>query len=503
MLLYFGAAAFLIMLWATRSSFVYPVNNWDDANSYFSVGKALMNGKMPYRDVFDQKGMLLYFLYGLCYLVSHTTFLGVFLMEILWAFADVFGFYKILSLYLKERTAGMLAPLPLALVFSSKSFYWGGAAEEICFPFLIGGLYLGLRYFKTEYPAKAMKKSTLFAAGIFAGMVANIKFTVLGFFFAWMMWVAFSCLIRKDWKSAFVSCGYFLIGMFLPFVPWLLYFGIQGGLYEWYWGYVHVNVFLYSNLRNTDLSIGTRIYTLAKILYWVIRVNWIYFIAAIPGMIFAFLEKGQTMMTRFFVPVLFGFLVLGIYVGGSELPYYALPLGVFAVLGIAAAGAGCAVIYEKIALKKAEKEQPGRKREQAAALLGYVGSVAFSVLIILTNSANLSHMKREKEDIFLYKFRDIVLQSEDPTLLNIGCLDAGLYTVCDIVPTCRWFQTQTINSDIVMQEQERYIREGLIEYVLARESYPAVIEENYELVSQEVFDNGNFESTYYLFQRKE
>ena len=71
-------AAFLVLLFASRSSFLYPFNDWNDANSYFSVGKALFNGKMPYRDVFDQKGMYLYFLYGLAYLVSHTTFLGVF-----------------------------------------------------------------------------------------------------------------------------------------------------------------------------------------------------------------------------------------------------------------------------------------------------------------------------------------------------------------------------------------------------------------------------------------
>ena len=85
-ILYFFLAAFLLMLFVTRSSFLYPCNDWCDANSYFSVGKALFHGKMPYRDVFDQKGMYLYFLYGLSYLVSHTTFLGVFSWRFCWLF---------------------------------------------------------------------------------------------------------------------------------------------------------------------------------------------------------------------------------------------------------------------------------------------------------------------------------------------------------------------------------------------------------------------------------
>ena len=68
---------------------------------------------MPYRDVFDQKGMYLYFFYGLAYLLSHTTFAGVFLMEIILAAFDLFGICRILQLYVKKSTALILSPLVL------------------------------------------------------------------------------------------------------------------------------------------------------------------------------------------------------------------------------------------------------------------------------------------------------------------------------------------------------------------------------------------------------
>ena len=196
---------------ASRSSFLYPCNDWNDANSYFSMGKALFNGKMPYRDVFDQKGPYLYFLYGLAYLVSHTTFAGVYILEGIWAFLDLLGIYYIMRLYLKRNTALFLSPAVLAVIVSSKSFYWGGSAEEICFPFLVWGLYLSIEYFKNSYPGKAVSFKVLFAGGLLAGMVANIKFTVLGFFFAWMMCMAFSFLAGKDFFGA--SKG-------LPGFPW-------------------------------------------------------------------------------------------------------------------------------------------------------------------------------------------------------------------------------------------------------------------------------------------
>ena len=111
-------------------------------------------------------------------------------------------------------------------------------------------------------------------------------------------------------------------------------------------------------------------------------------------------------------------------------------------------------------------------------------------------------MKVKKEDHFLYKFQKIVEQEENPTLLNIGCLDAGLYTVCDIVPTCQWFQTQTVIMDTVLSEQERYIREGQITFVIARDSYPDVIWEQYELVASQPWDHNGQEFTYYLSLKK-
>lgn len=493
---YLVAAGFLLLFFATRSSFFYPCNDWNDANSYFSVGKALFNGKMPYRDVFDQKGMYLYFLYGLAYLVSHTTFAGVFLLEGILAAFDLFGICRILMLYVKRGTALVLSPLVLAVIVSSRSFYWGGSAEEVCFPFLVWGLYLALDYFKNRYPGEAMDTWRIFAGGLLAGMVANIKFTVLGFFFAWMMCVFFSFLVRKELIRGIKSCFIFLGGMALPFLPWVIYFAVNHGLYEWYWGYVYINVFVYSNLNGEGPTLYERVYTLSKILYWVIRTNIIYFIFIIPGMIWVIMGKNKKWLERFLPVALSFFLFLGIYVGGSELPYYALPLAVFTVLGFALAGRilewGIGQIFEK-------SSSPASAR--AMWTLSALCTAVLSIGIIWTNSMNILHRLEKKEDIFLYKFKEIVEETPNPTLLNIGCLDAGLYTVCDIVPTCRWFQTQTLAIDVVEKEQERYIREGQTDYVLARDYYPEAIWDRYELAAQAPWYQGDMEFTYYLFRR--
>lgn len=493
---YLLASAFLLIMLASRSSFLYPCNNWNDANSYFSVGKALFNGKMPYRDVFDQKGMYLYFFYGLAYLVSHTTFAGVFLLEVLLAAFDLAGICRILCLYVKKGTALALSPLTLAVIISSYSFYWGGSAEEVNLPFLIWGLYFVLDYFKNKYPAEKMPWRTVFTGGILAGMIANIKFTSLGFFFAWMMCVAFSFLVLKDFWGAVKGCVIFLAGMAVPFIPWVIYFGRNHGLYEWYWGYVYINVFVYSNLNGEGPSLWERVYTLAKLLYWVMRKNMVYFAFVVPGVVWFITGRGRKWLERFLMLALCFFLFLGIYVGGSELPYYALPLGVFAIPGAALLGQILEWGLERI---------PSLAGETPTAVPGWLvgaASLVISLGIIWLVSINIPYMSEKKEDIFLYKFKKIVEETEDPTLLNIGCLDAGLYTVCDIVPSCRWFQTQTLAINDVQKEQERYIVEGQTDYIIARDSYPEAVWDKYELAAQEPWYHEGVEFTYYLFRRK-
>lgn len=48
-------------------------------------------------------------------------------------------------------------------------------------------------------------------------------------------------------------------------------FRLQNSLYEWYWGYVYLNMFVYSNLNGEGPGLFERIYILSKLLYWTIR----------------------------------------------------------------------------------------------------------------------------------------------------------------------------------------------------------------------------------------
>lgn len=75
--------ACLALLVATSSSPLYATNFWTDTNIYFTIGRGMTRGLMPYRDLFDHKGPLLFILYALGAAISDTSFIGVFALEAL------------------------------------------------------------------------------------------------------------------------------------------------------------------------------------------------------------------------------------------------------------------------------------------------------------------------------------------------------------------------------------------------------------------------------------
>lgn len=490
-------AAFLIMMLCTRSSFLYPFNNWDDSNSYFTVGKSIWKGLVPYRDLFDQKGYLFYWLYAVASLISYRTFTGVFIIEILAAFAALLAVEETAALYIRRPFAIALTPIAGAIIYSAHCFYWGGCAEEMMLPVLLWGIYLSLHYLHTEYPDRPLPFKTALTGGLLAGCIANIKFNSLGLYAAFILFLAVLELLRtrsdqagfgRHLMRAFAEGCIFLLGMLLAFLPGLIYFGVNHAIGSWFEVYIYDNIFLYSE----KLTAGERIYRIYRILVNHFTNNQILFIWLAIGCL-GFLFLKIRMAEKLDMLLMGASLLLGIFIGGVDLPYYPLPLASFSVFGVITAGK----LLQKCALPRI---RAGGMSAVCAS------SLCLSMAIAGGLSMNIYFMQYSREDLWMYQFADIIEDSgiENPTLLNMRCLDSGLYTVTGIVPTCRFFQTQTIRLDDVEIEQDKVVRSGQVDFIVAKDLEPAHVYEQYELVARTQFDNNNDgdPSTYYLYEKK-
>lgn len=109
--------AFFTLLFFTKSSPLFYLNDWVDSNAYFTVGKGIIHGLIPYRDLFEQKGPLLYFIHAGAYLIERKNFTGVYVFQSIGLFISLLFAYK--TLHPLHYTQNCIAN---ELIFTSATF---------------------------------------------------------------------------------------------------------------------------------------------------------------------------------------------------------------------------------------------------------------------------------------------------------------------------------------------------------------------------------------------
>ena len=488
-LLYCLMVAAVCLAICSKSSFLYPINDWTDANAYFSCGKGMLNGRVMYRDLYEHKGPLLYALHLLCCMVDYHSFLGVFFLEIISVGLFLFAGYRTLDLYGAKRAALLGLPVVAALVLSSVSFQQGDSAEELCLPMLAWSLFTLLQWLRKGAPGRMATGQLLFN-GFLGGCVLWVKFTMLGFYAPWLIGIMMYHFVRRDARGALTALGWFAAGAALATLPWVIYFGVNGAIGSWLKTYLYDNLFLYQDADTAGLM-GRMKAMLRSGWDWV-TLNWAYTVPTALGILWFTLKKpanGAPAVSRTekgFLWLTGAFLGLGVFIGGKSYLYYGLILAVFAPLLL-------------LPLRGPAERLPKGKRALTAALAAVM--VAGSAGLCLAASPNTPDLLKPCEDTMQYRFAAIVNQTPNATLLNYGFMDAGFYTACGIAPTVKYFHRTNVHLQEMLDEQNRYVAEGVTDYVVSRSPLAVSLATRYELVSTEQSPAGFWYDTVYLYRR--
>jgi len=459
--------ATLFLLICSRCSPFYPLNNYADANCFFTVGKGMIRGVVPYRDLYEQKGPLLYFLYGLASLISQKNFFGVFILECISWSIFLYMLYKIADIFSDNKwiNCGIITFLTGTIIMTNSFCSGGNSVEEYCLPIFAYSLYRILTILQLPGPKKA-----LIIDGFLAGCVFFMKFTLVGLWGAWLPIIFIYFLKKQSLKTALAAIAEFFSGFLAACLPWLIYFGINNALYDFYTAYIHNNIFLYSEVPNGSyLNIPLNI---AKALI----VNKAYGISILIGFILLFFSRKANIYTKISVPLLFLFSAAGNYIGGKSYAYYPLMLAVFSIF---------------IVLVEIPKEK------KYAIKIGILG-----LLITIRFCPNVYFFNKPKSVMPQFEFAEIINRNEAKTLLNYGFMDEGFYTTSGIIPNIKYFGTLNVLQEEIIGEQKRYLREGLIDYVVTKDSpLDFELSGNYELAAERIFFSKSYSSVYYLYKK--
>lgn len=472
----------------SRSSPLYPTNDWGDANIYFTIGRGMLEGLVPYRDLLDHKGPLLYFLHAAAALVSDSSFFGVWLWEVAAGAAFLWFSLKSVSLFCPEHLSLLTVPLVAGVVYSSPAFAQGDSAEELCLPLLAFSLWCLLRAFKAEGAVRP-GLWLVFADGLAAGAVFWVKYTLLGLHFAWMACLAFWLWLgEKSFSSALKACGAFLGGMAAVSVPVLAYFAFHNSLGDLFGTYFVTNFTSYSDAPS---NWTVPFYNMAVSGLSTLTSNPVWMgLALLGGAWLIFAPRLLTGAGRAALAAMAFFTAFFIWCGSMGWPYYGLPLAVFAPLGF-------------VPLLSLLRRLPLRFEAPRLAAAGCAVCLVASLALEALASPNVSFMALKKEDLVQTKFAAIIQAEGGESLLNYGFLDGGFYLSSGILPSCRFFcRTNLSNWEELEQPVRQMVAENAFDFIVTREEGALYEMEGYELVCTEYQEYDGVLQPYSLFRAK-
>lgn len=450
-LVFFIYTLLLVSLWSYLSP-LYHSNGWTDPNIYFTIGKSIFKGKVLYSDLFDLKGPVIFFIYGLGSLISDHSFWGVFLLEILVWFLMILTIYRTAKFYMSNGFAYLAALLfPFCIVNFMKT---GGSPDEFILAFECISLYFFVSYFK-EKEATAHKPYVMLIHGILFALVFFCKFNLALFWFFPITAIFLNLLLKKAFRNFGWNLLAFLSGFLLIAAPICIYLFVNHAFDDFYHSCFELTK-KYSGVQSQGLSI--RLLLSRLVFVYGIRPVELFILPLLGIFYFSFryighkLGKGAMLLAGISVYV-------AIFMSPIYMSYYPIPFLAFSALGIV-----CVLAFIN------------RYFNQSKSLtIKYLLIVSIVLFHIGNELKDLSDMKsidflKAKPGLPLKSIREEILSEKNPTLMT-PCFGLGLnlFTTCRIVPNIRFFTfpyTPYESYPTMRDEQTKYIENKDVQFIV-------------------------------------
>lgn len=477
-LLYCFLLAVSFLLICSKNSPLYPMNDWVDVNFLFTIGRALNNGTILYQEIFDHKGPIIFFLNAFVALISDTSYIGIWLLEIISITGFFFFSIKCVRLFTeKDRFLYVLLPVYALLVLTSDTFAHGGSTEELClFP-----LTYSLYYFLKILNNKKIKQIEHFLVGACVGFVFWTKYTILGMYIGAYLTLLVYVIIKKDIKK-FINMLKNFAGFLIVTACILIYFIANSALYDLWDVYFYCNIFLY----NESSSLFTKIFTAISHIAGTSLVNKLLFIPMYLGFLWMIIKKKKESIF-----CIASYATAGIFIFfGSAYYYYSFVLATFSFLILYS---GCEILDMLL-----------KERKQIQRTLPALVTSAFLCLTLsYFLSDNTYLLQYKKEDMPQYKFAEIIQSADDNTMLNYRFLDGGFYFAAEYIPQNKYICFTNLPLEAIENEQNHIVENAEVNFVITRnDKLEDFIETpKYTLVAEETFFLEDAYYDYYLYQR--
>lgn len=190
------------------------------------MGQQILNGKIPYKDVWDQKGPVIYYINAIGLLVSHGSQWGVVFLEFLSLFSAVSLGYIVMSRSF-GRIPAFFASILWLFYFFDLVQYGGNLTEEYGLPLSFATLYLFSWFVYSN-----LKLIYVFAIGIIFAISFLLRPNIIGMQLSVILFLSVYYIFTKRFYDYIKLISVFVLGFIVITIPVLLYFQWNNALTE-------------------------------------------------------------------------------------------------------------------------------------------------------------------------------------------------------------------------------------------------------------------------------
>lgn len=300
---------------------IYLFNSDNDYNCFMTVGHSFVNGKLPYRDLFEHKGPIVYFVFAFCCLFSNPSIV-ILILEIISMSLFFFFAYRICKKRLNTFWSLVAIPLLAFAVFTSWCRTRSAATvEEFCLPIYTYFLLCWLEFLMDKRHWNWVRSLCL---GLCFGVLLWVKYTLFYFMVVPMIiWFILS-LRRRQYRTLIINILCMLGGILIITAPNLIFYAAHNALDDLFHVYFVINLTAYGTTDPLVVLISFGLFfcigpvVLFLMLFGVIRF----------AIRFWHERSGWLLLTSFLIT-----LALLVY-SCKEITYYYTALIPYAVLGL-------------------------------------------------------------------------------------------------------------------------------------------------------------------------
>ncbi len=422
-------------MWLSPDSFMTHLCTMRaDSAWFFTCGKAWMEGMTPYVDFADSKGPILWLIYGIGYLLSPTSYIGVFWLSVLaytFSFAAV---WRTARLFVGRRESLIvLAVMPMLMFY--RVIHDEVRAEDFCMPWVCIGIYCTCRALLSPQGTSVRKYA--FWLGVGMAWCLLIKWNL----FVLMGGMALIILGVSFGRKCADGLLFGLLGIAALTLPFVVYFLWRGNLTALVQEYF-VNTFLTTG-RAKDIGD-------VRVAFFNILANRLAFfetflLVGIFAVVFFFCRRFRVSYW-----LLLAYLPFFLFFGFKPSGYYyftiVIPFCVFLVVTLTHS---CSAYIGRIP----------RSVLVAIVLVVCLGSTAYN-----TRWGNLvfSHAaEQERWD----EIQSVLQQKQQPRIL-VGAGDYGYGLLTRALPACKYWALQTNPTKEMIENRRQALRARIPDFVL-------------------------------------